>query len=77
MKNLPWTKADHRKLRQAHAGAYPSPAELHQLFPDHSLKSVRSKASRLGLRQDGRHSFVGWLRIAHAHFARREAGLLT
>jgi hypothetical protein len=67
-----WTNVELRRLREAHARDYPSMAELAAMFPRHTPRAVVTRASELGLRdryRDARH----WLRIAHTHFARREA----
>lgn len=61
-----------------HAAARPSLAELAAAFPRHPPYSVRSMAHQLGLREAQPQKSVNekplvWLRIAHTHFAKREA----
>lgn len=64
-----WTTRELRLLDEMHQGRRPSQKELFAAFPRHSPEAVRLYAH---LRHPARLD-LKWLRIAHQHFARREA----
>jgi len=81
MKYARWTNVEVRRLKEIHAGRRPSKAEVAEAFPRHPIWSVMNMARKLGLRcgrrQPLERDVTRWMRVAHEHFARREAGLLT
>jgi hypothetical protein len=70
-----WITSERRKLIQLHRDGRPTLAELDAAFPRHSLYSILSTAKQLGLRRNV--TYLNWLRIAHQHFARREAEMMA
>jgi hypothetical protein len=73
MKNHHWTNQELQRLALAHQGHRPSRAELAAMLPRHTLASITTVGRNIGI---CRRQSVDWLRRAHEHFARREAGLL-
>jgi len=66
-----WTTSEQRKLIEMHTRGFPTREELAAAFPRHPPYSILATAKRLG---DRRNVYqLNWLRIAHQHFARREA----
>lgn len=81
MKNC-WTTGEIRQMRAAHSIERPSRADLCAMFTRHTPMSIYATAAKLGLRKwptkvRNVTSAACWLRRAHDHFARREAGLLA
>jgi len=79
-----WLASEVHKMKRAHVGARPSRAEIYAMFPRHSVHGVSMMLSRLGLQRPlcrrvkpPMANYQRWLRIAHEHFARREAGMLA
>ena len=68
-----WTNREVEILVSAHQDGHPSRGELTSMLPRHPIMSITATAGRMCL---GRRPQAIWLRIAHQHFARREAGLL-
>lgn len=67
-----WTNLECRKLIQVHNNAvYPTRAELAEMFPRHTVKSILVTANNLGIKRKAQR--IHWLRVAHLHFAKREA----
>ena len=67
-----WTTKELRLLKEMHANRLPSCKELAAAFPKHSENAVMQAAKALKLRRKNRD----WIKIAHQHFARREAWAL-
>jgi hypothetical protein len=81
-KNAHWTNLEIRRLTEMHADARRPPAkEVAAAFPRHPAESVMHMARRLGLRRKRvgplETDVTRWLRVAHQHFERREAGHLA
>jgi hypothetical protein len=72
-----WTTSEIRKLRALHDNGHPTYAQLSEALPRHSINSSVNTARTLGLRNNLGLSVdvlqLRWLRLAHQHFARREA----
>jgi len=68
-----WTTKEVKVLQSLYSIGSPSALNLTELLPRHSVISIRAIAGRMGLTRPN----ARWLRIAHEHFARREAGLLA
>lgn len=73
-----WTTKELRQLRKAHAdGAKPAFSDLAILLPRHSPASIKTVANAAGLRHTRIDCRIRvqqyWLRLAHIHFAAREA----
>ncbi len=64
-----WTNKEFRQLAEMYQGRRPSYAELAAAFPRHSLNSIVTIANK---RHPARADLL-WLKIAHQHFAQREA----
>jgi hypothetical protein len=67
-----WTTGEVRILKRAYE-EHLSGEHIAVLLPRHPIQSIRTMAWNLGYVRRR----TNWLRIAHEHFARREAGLLA
>ena len=66
-----WTNLERRRLIEVHKGDHPSVAELTEMFPRHTISSILTTISDLGIRRNSRR--IQWLRLCHEYFAKREA----
>lgn len=69
-----WTTHELRRLAEMHKDRRPSQKELFEAFPRHTMEAVRVYANQRHPARIGLNLNLKWLRLAHLHFARREAG---
>ena len=79
-----WTTKEVKVLQSLYSLGSPPASKLAELLPRHPVQSIRVIAGRMGLTRPNASGLKPhterreqWLRIAHEHFARREAGLLA